>query len=117
MANIALAYQRAGNQALFNDAMASLDAASQKSLLEGIKSNDLLILVAVQHAMAGDNEQALDRLAQAIDGGLITSARISKEYPYFKELDGNPQYEAIQARMIEHLNRERAKLGLEPVSS
>ena len=30
-------------------------------------------------------------------------------------LDGNPEYEAMQARMIEHLNRERQKLGLEPV--
>ena len=31
-------------------------------------------------------------------------------------LDENPEYEAMQARMIEHLNRERQKLGLEPVS-
>ena len=30
-------------------------------------------------------------------------------------LDENPEYEAMQARMIEHLNRERQKLGLEPV--
>ena len=56
-------------------------------------------------------------MAEAIDGGLITSVKISREYPYFRELDGNPQYEAIQARMIEHLNRERAQLGLEPISS
>jgi hypothetical protein len=66
--------------------------------------------------MAGDTEQALLRLAEAIDGGLITSTRISKEYPYFRELDGNPEYETIQARMIEHLNHERIQLGLEPVS-
>ena len=75
------------------------------------------MVVAAQHAMAGETEEALKWLAQAIDGGVITSSKISKEYPYFRELDGNPEYEAIQQRMIEHLNRERAQLGLEPVST
>ena len=116
MADIALAYQRTGNEARFNQAMELLDAANLQSLSQGIVSNDLLILLAAQHAMAGDTEQALTRLAEAIDGGLITSAKISREYPHFRGLDGNPRYEAIQARMIEHLNRERAQLGLEPIS-
>jgi len=75
------------------------------------------MLVAAYHAMAGETGQALQFLARAIDGGLITSAKISREYPYFRELDGNPDYEAIQARMLEHLNREREQLGLEPVST
>ena len=48
---------------------------------------------------------------------MITSIRISAEYPYFSEFDGDPQYEAIQHRMIQHLNAEREKLGLEPVST
>jgi hypothetical protein len=48
---------------------------------------------------------------------MITSSKISKANPYFRELDGNPEYEAIQARMIEHLNNERAQLGLEPVTT
>ena len=78
---------------------------------------DLLLVVAAHHAMAGDPEQALSRLAEAVDGGVIVSSKISKDYPYFRDLDGNPEYEAIQARMIEHLNREREMLGLEPVST
>ena len=117
MADIALAYQRAGNTVRFEEAIALLDSASLKAHSEGIKSNRFMMLLAAQHAMVGETEGALTRLAQAIDGGLIISAKISKEYPYFKELEGNPQYEAIQARMIEHLNSERAKLGLEPVST
>ena len=117
MADVALAYRRAGNQARFDEAMALLDAASQQTLAQGSRSNDLQMLVAVYHAMAGENEQALKWLAQAIDGGLIVSSKISKEYPYFRELDGNAEYEAIQARMIEHLNRERAELGLDPVTT
>jgi len=117
MADVALAYQRVGNTARFDEAMVLLESASLKSLSDGIKSNELLLLLAAQHAMAGDTEQSLIRLAEAVDGGLITSAKISKENPYFRELDGNPQYEAIQARMIEHLNQERAELGLQPISS
>ena len=117
MADIAFAYRKAGKQARFDEAMAVLDAASQQSLAQGMKGGDLLMVVAAQHAMAGETDEALKWLAQAIDGGVITSSKISKEYPYFRELDGNPEYEAIQQRMIEHLNRERAQLGLEPVST
>jgi hypothetical protein len=95
--------------------MAALGASCERTLAQGMQGSEFLMVVAAYHAMAGDTDQALSRLAQAIDGGLIVSARISHEYPYFRELDGNPDYEAIQQRMIEHLNRERAQLGLEPV--
>ncbi len=117
MADIALAYQRAGNQQRFDEAMAALDVANQQAVSQGVKGTSLLMTVAARHAMAGETDEALKGLAQAIDGGLITSSKISKEYPFFRELDGNPEYEAIQARMIDHLNRERAQLGLEPVST
>jgi tetratricopeptide (TPR) repeat protein len=117
MADVALAYRRAGNQARFDEAMAALNVASQQTLAQGMRGGQFLLVLAAYHAMAGNNAEALQWLAQAIDGGLVTSSRISKEYPYFRELDGNPEYEAIQARMIEHLNRERSQLGLEPVSA
>jgi len=117
MADIALAYRKAGNQGRFDEAMAALDAANRQAISQGMKGGNLLMVVAAQHALAGETDEALKWLAQAIDGGVITSSKISMEYPYFRELDGNPEYEAIQARMIEHLNRERAQLGLEPVST
>jgi hypothetical protein len=117
MADIALAYRLAGNQARFDEAMVLLGAASQQTLAEGSRMGDFQMMLAAYHAMAGETGEALRWLAEAIDGGLIVSSKISKEYPYFRELDGNPEYEAIQARMIEHLNRERAELGLEPVTT
>jgi hypothetical protein len=116
MVDIAYAYRKTGNQAQFSQAMAFLDAGNQQTYAEGNRSNGFFAVMAAYHALAGDNEQALDWLAQAVDGGWITSSKISKENPYFRELDGNPEYEAIQARMIDHLNRERAQLDLEPVS-
>ena len=117
MADVALAYRRAGNQQRFEEAMARLDAASQSSLGQGIKGSGLLVLVAAYHAMAGETDQALAWLGKAIDSGMITSTRISKEWPFFRDLEGLPEYQAIQARMLEHLNREREELGLEPISA
>jgi len=116
MADIALAYRRVGNQVRFDEAMALLDAVNQESLSQGVRGHRFLMTLAAQQMMAGEHNQALGFLAEAIDGGLITSRKISSEWPFFKELDGNPEYEAIQARMIEHLNRERQKLGLESIS-
>jgi len=115
MADIALAYRRAGNQERFEQAMAILDAAMQQSKSQGVRSQRFLVTMASYHVMKGEHDQALSLLSEAIDRGLITSTKISSELPFFQELDGNPEYEAMQARMIEHLNRERQKLGLEPV--
>jgi len=35
----------------------------------------------------------------------------------FSELEGDPEYEAIQVRMIEHLEAERATLGLDTATA
>ena len=117
MADIALAYHRVGNQSRFDGAMALLDAANKESLAQGVRGEVFLMILAAQHMMTGERDQALSLLAEVIDGGLITSTKISSEWPFFRELDGDPEYEAIQVRMIEHLNSERQKLGLEPVSA
>jgi hypothetical protein len=89
----------------------------QQSQSQGIRGQRFLVTLASYHVMKGEHDQALTLLSEAVDRGLITSTKISREFPFFQELDGNPEYEAIQARMIEHLNRERQKLGLEPVSA
>ncbi|MDZ4730854.1 MAG: hypothetical protein SH820_13030 [Xanthomonadales bacterium] len=117
MADLAYAYRADGNTERFNQAMAALLAANNETEAQGVVSNNFRVLVAAYHAMARNQEQALRWLELAVDGGLIASTRISHDYPYFKEFDGNPEYEAIQARMIEHLNRQRAELGLEPIST
>jgi tetratricopeptide (TPR) repeat protein len=117
MAEIALAYRRAGNQARFDEAMTRLDAGNQKSYSQGVRSQYLLMTMAAYFTMAGAYDDALAHLGDAIDKGFVASSKISRQFPFFRELDGNPDYEAIQSRMIEHLNVERAKLGLEPATS
>jgi tetratricopeptide (TPR) repeat protein len=88
MADIALAYQRTGNQQRFEEALAALGEANAQAQSDGMQGKDLKMLVAAYYAMSGDQAQALEWLGQAIDGGLIVSKRISLELPYFRELDG-----------------------------
>jgi TolB-like protein len=117
MAEIAYAYRETGDQAGFEGAMAILGATIEQSQAQGVRGRRLLVTMAKYHVMQGEYDQALSLLAEAVDKGMVVSTQISREYPFFQALDGHPEYEAIQVRMIEHLNRERQKLGLEPVSS
>jgi hypothetical protein len=73
------------------------------------------LLEAVYATMLGDYETAIDRLGDAVDQGLIVGGKFTHGWRALAPLEGNPEFEAIQARMIEHLNAERAELGLGPV--
>ena len=117
MLDIALAYRRAGNQDKFNDAMARVRAAHNSLTKQGLSNNLFFAGEASYYTMADHRQQALKFLAAAVDGGAIFATHITDLWPYFEELKGDPEYEAIQARMIEHLNRERNKLGLKPIST
>jgi tetratricopeptide (TPR) repeat protein len=116
MLDIALAYRSVGNQAGFDEALQRLGKEVSKSLNGGMSGYWADMHRAAYLALAGQREEALAALANAIDGGMTSSLRIASEWPYLADLEGDPEYEAIQTRMIEHLNRERQLLGLQPVS-
>ena len=46
--------------------------------------------------------------------GYIGDLRLADGEPALKVLEGDPRYQAIQARMIDNLNTQRAALGLKP---
>jgi len=117
MVEVALAYKKAGNQQRFNEAMSMIRTAHDSLISQGLNNRVFFTLEAAYYAMAEDRDQALEFLAAAIDGGQVFAARITEDLPVFQEFEGDPEYEAIQARMMEHVNRERAKLSLEPIST
>ncbi len=117
MNDVALAYARSGDEAAFNQAMSIVRTTHQQLIAQGVKNERFWINEAVFYALNGDYTTALVNLSRAIDAGLITSTRISFEIPALKPLEGDPEYEAVQAHMIDHLNRERVQLGLEPIST
>jgi TolB-like protein/Tfp pilus assembly protein PilF len=117
MLDVALAYSRAGNQQRFNEALEHVRTVHENLKTAGVKRSIFLMSEAAHQALAGDIEISLDYLDRAISQGLITTTKITREWPALSPLEGNPQFEAIQTRMIEHLNNERQKLGLDPLST
>jgi TolB-like protein len=117
MAEIALAYRRAGRQDRFSEAMTRIRNAHDSLIEQGMANPRFWIYEAAYYALADNSAEALQHLAAAIDQGFIASPRISDDLPFFSTLEGDPEYEAIQSRMVEHLNAERATLGLDPVTA
>ena len=117
MLNVALAYSRAGNQERFDDAIERIHKVHENLMNQGVSNSLFFLSEATHQALAGDLDASLDRLDQAITLGLITTSRMTLANPALEPLEGDPRYEAIQARMLEHLNREREKLGLEPITT
>jgi TolB-like protein len=116
MVEVALAYRQAGMQDRFNDAMSRVRNTHDSLIEQGLANPRFWLYEAAYYALADNSAEALSHLAAAIDGGFIASPQITDDLPFFSELEGDPEYEAIQARMVEHLNAERALLGLEPLS-
>ncbi len=66
--------------------------------------------------LAGDGDTALTKLARSFEGGANPGPQMSKFWPMFEPLQGDPRYEATVNAMVEHVNSERVKLGLKPVA-
>jgi TolB-like protein/Tfp pilus assembly protein PilF len=116
MLDVALAYSRAGNTERFDDAMRRIESVHQELLSQGVKNSVFFMSEAAYLALAGDRNGSMDYLERAVDLGASTSERMAFDWPQLAPLEGDPRFEAIQARMMEHVNSERQKLGLEPAT-
>jgi tetratricopeptide (TPR) repeat protein len=116
MLDVALAYSRAGNQERFDEAMQRIQEVHEDLKTQGVNNSLFFMNEASRLAMAGELDSSLDFLDRAIALGQITTLRMTHSWPALEPLEGDPRYEAIQTRMVEHLNDEREKLGLEPAT-
>jgi TolB-like protein len=116
MLDIALAYAATDNEARFEDAMHRAETALMQLRELGFDNEFLELMESVHAVLSGDHGSALMRLAAAVDAGFVMGSRFAASWAAFKVLEGDPEYQAIEARMFEHLNAERAELGLEPIS-
>jgi TolB-like protein len=116
MIGMALAYGRTGNDEKFQDAMARIRKAHDELISEGVQAMYFFWGEAAYYTMAQENDKAIEQLGIAIDRGAIGTPRITRDSPVFDPLEGDPRFEAIQKRMMENLNAQRAELGLEPVT-
>jgi TolB-like protein/Tfp pilus assembly protein PilF len=117
MLEVALAYSRAGNQLRFDEAMHRIGKVHEALIEQQVSNSILFMTEAAYQALAGDLDSSMDYLDQAVALGFVTHTPISDFWQTMEPLKGDPRYESIQSRMIEHINRERQTLGLEPVST
>jgi hypothetical protein len=117
MIDVALAYSRTGNQQRFDEAMRQVKTVHESLKAQGVSNIVFWLSEAAYQALAGDYDASMEYLDRAVSAGAVTSTRIVTDFPMMAPLEGDPRFEAIQAHMIEHLNSERQKLGLEPVST
>jgi len=115
MLDIAYAYASTGNAARFEDAMRrsrqTLDIINDF----GADNYYFSLLEAAYANLSGDPETAIKHLNRAYERGGLFAMPLSQIWATFKSLEGDPEYDAVQTRINERLNTERAELGLEPM--
>ncbi len=118
MLDLAFALSEVGDQARFEQAMQYSRTGLERLSELGFTNSYLDMINAVYQTMAGDHQAAIDLLAKAVDGGYVSgSTRLSEGWAALDALKAEPEYQAVQAKMLDHLNAERAELGLEALET
>jgi len=115
MAEVALAYSRTGNTERFDDALLLVESAMTDLSEQGVDNWVFMVENAKYLALAGEYDQAITQLEQAVDRGFQGYAPIATTIPMFEPLRDDPRFVAAEAHMIDGINVEREVLGLEPV--
>ena len=115
-ADLAQAYAAEGNEQRFRECLTRYRATLDRARALGLDSGYVDVMEAMYFTLAGDHETAVKNLDRAVDAGYVGYPRMTREWVQLKPLEGDPKFEAVQARMVAHLNAERAKVGLGPMS-
>lgn len=116
MQDVALAYQRTGNQQRANEALDFVDRRFESMIEQGLNNFVFSRNQAVHAAMLGENEKAVRLLQEAAAGGASPGVGLLKSTPQLAGLAGDPRLPEIQATMLATLNRDRAVVGLPPLN-
>lgn len=114
---LALAYSRVGKEEKFKEVMSRYKAGLDRQIEMGADNWVLTWSRAHYALLSGDPDGAIALLDKAVQQGAIFDDALSAPWGIFSSLRGDPAFEAVRARMLEHLNKERADLGLAPLST
>jgi lipopolysaccharide biosynthesis regulator YciM len=115
LSTIAHAYKQLARADKFQDVLSRIRAAHEHQLAQGANNDSFTFIQAYQAMLEDDAEKALSLLEQARQQGMVWSQRISDVDSVFAPLNGEPRFEQLHVEMFAHVNRERAKLNLEPM--
>ena len=114
---VAEAYKNLGNHAKFQEALSLAKASNDQQIAQGADNLYLNHSQAYLAALDDNPDEAITQLNRAIDQGLVIDLTPPKAWPALQALRGDPRYEAARKKMLEHLNAERAEMGLEPLTT
>ena len=115
MAEVALAYSRTGSTERFDASLLLVENAVSKLAEQGIDNWVFMVENAKYLALAGEYDQAITQLEQAVDRGFQGYAPIATSIPMFGPFRDDPRFIAVEGRMVANINVQRESLGLEPV--
>jgi TolB-like protein/Tfp pilus assembly protein PilF len=115
MADVALSYAQLDDPERFQEAMSYLERHTANLREQGVDNAGFAWGLAVQHALNGEVDLALDSLERSAEQGASTNGKLIEKEPAFAALVDEPRLAALEARMRESLNRNRAIVGLPPV--
>ncbi|HLF29676.1 MAG TPA: hypothetical protein VI566_01460, partial [Xanthomonadales bacterium] len=114
---IAQSYAHLDNDEKFNEVMSRFQTSLDQQVENGADNWVLTWSSAHFALLAGDPQGAIALLGKAAEQGAIIDSGLTGSWSVFNSLRGDPAFEAVKTRMLQHLNEERASLGLEPVSA
>ena len=109
---LAYAYLQIGDERAFAELL-ELIRTKLESVAEDGTNNFVVPFGKAQYAaLSGDIDAAIIQLQQAVDGGYRSTARLKS--PVFDSLRGEPKFEVIRQTLVDLVDEERAKLGMDP---
>ncbi|MDH4020854.1 MAG: hypothetical protein OEU84_14765 [Xanthomonadales bacterium] len=117
MGFIAHAYREQGNDVMFNEAMQRFQTALEEQKAQGASNWPNSFSNAYFAMLSGDDETAITWLEKGFTQGGYLETDTVHGRAMFKPLYGDPRFEAAKSVMLDRLNIERGKLGLEAIES
>jgi hypothetical protein len=115
MAELALAYSRAGDNAKFDEALSYVERAKTELTAQGVDQFVFMLSNAQYFTLAGDHDAAIEWLAKSVDRGLQTYVPLATLVPALAPLQDDPRFIEIEALMVDNINEDRVAIGLEPI--
>jgi hypothetical protein len=116
MLSVAFAYAQTGDEERFADALSRYERAVEQVRAQGADNRFLDFETAIYYAVVGENEKALGFLETAARISVFAILPLGEWVPEFATIKNESRFVAVENRMLEIVNGQRAELGLDPVN-
>ncbi|MCH8159125.1 MAG: hypothetical protein IIA08_04555 [Proteobacteria bacterium] len=112
MATLAFAYLQTGREREFEQLTATMAESVRQQRAAGTNDNALRFSEAELAALTGTDEEVLKYVRRIVDNNGISVQYFAS--PIFERMNGNSEFQELDAMLKKRADDERAKLGLEP---